>query len=393
MAITEQNLPRGILKQLVEDGRRCGQCGVAFTLAWDPAIPGFFLRCKDKSHNTILLAEPWDAGRRESEGVFRRNKLGTDLMQMTQEQMVDRVRKSRLSTQAITPALEQLIAEMAREYGLDPMMGEFMVYQGAPFITVAGRLRKAQETGELDGIESTAASRDEREGRGCKEGDILIKVGVFRKGCSHSFVGWGKVTGEERSKADPFLPIVKYPYDMAEKRGVARGLKKAFSIPLPSYEDIGSGEGDDITVTEPNQAESKRTRSTKAKTEQPKGEIVDTTAREVRNDPPASQAAIDANIKDAVATHAVTDAATTVKEPPKTEKVMPTCSIDPAWLTDALKKINWKEPATKSYLKATPYCLGDVSGSVYECICRLPQAQIDQFYAKIKEMVDLRGGV
>ncbi len=88
----------------------------------------------------------------------------------------------------------------------------------------------------------------------------------------------------------------------------------------------------------------------------------------------------------------------TMAETPKNRSTTPpaeppVCKIDQAWLADALKKIHWSDKTTKSMLTATPYSLKDTDGSVYQCVCHLSANQLDQFYAKIKDMVDAAGGL
>ena len=45
------------------------------------------------------------------------------------------------------------LALIALTYGLHPMMGEIIPYQGAPYITMAGRFRVADDHPQYDGME------------------------------------------------------------------------------------------------------------------------------------------------------------------------------------------------------------------------------------------------
>jgi hypothetical protein len=284
---------------------------------------------------------------------------------------------------------------MARDYGLDPLLGEFMVYQGNPYITVAARLRKAQETDQLDGIVSRPSTKEEREGRGCKDGDILILVEVYKKGCTHPFQGWGKVRKEEYVGADSHLPIAKDPYDMAEKRGTARGLKRAFSIPLPSYEDVGSGEGDDISVVTEEKSTIK-TRATRVSKKESVADVSNTINGEAKEISP--QNANSGGIKDLPAVTKETEVSVTEYE--KSRSATPLTGEAPAvtekrpgqaWLVEALKKIHWNDRVVKSMLEGVPYKLTDLTGSGYDCVCRLSEELQDAFYAKIKDLVSISG--
>jgi hypothetical protein len=169
------------------------------------------------------------------------------LQKMSEQQALDRVSKARFSKD-LTPIERTLLAQVAREYGLDPVMGELMIYQGNPYVTIWGRVRKAQETEQLDGMGGAPATEEERKARHAKEGDILYHYNAYKKGCTHPFEGWGRVTQEEIDKNiraaetnghDPnSLPIVKDPDNIAEKRAKALALKNGFHLPIPSWEDV-----------------------------------------------------------------------------------------------------------------------------------------------------------
>ena len=135
------------------------------------------------------------------------------------------------------------MCEVAISYGFDPIMQELMIYQGNPYVTINGRYRKAQETGQFDGMDSRPATESERKACNAKQGDFLYRCEVWRKDASHPFVGWGRVLEKEIEKAiaqakghgrqEDALPIVKDPDRQAEKRAEAMGLRKAFSMPFP----------------------------------------------------------------------------------------------------------------------------------------------------------------
>ncbi len=166
------------------------------------------------------------------------------LMTLDEKGMLARIEQAKFP-QALSPMEKKLVAEIARGYGLDPIMNELSIYQGSPYPTVNAWYRKSQESGEFDGINSRPASKEERVARHAKEGDYLYQVEVWRKGCSHPFVGWGRVRAEE-TIGDKHLPIVKDPDRMAEKRGEMQGMRKAFSIPMPprSFEEVSDAYSD-----------------------------------------------------------------------------------------------------------------------------------------------------
>ena len=168
------------------------------------------------------------------------------LMTMDENKMLQRVEMAKFPTQ-LQPADKRALAQAAVTYGFDPLMGEISIYQGRPFISIDGRYRKAQETGQLDGVETRPATRQERTDWGIPDGDLFFHCDVWKKGCSHSFPGKGRVKKEEM-QGSPHLPIVKNPQRMAEKRAEAQALRKAFHIPLPSIEDIGYEELEDSNI-------------------------------------------------------------------------------------------------------------------------------------------------
>jgi hypothetical protein len=134
-----------------------------------------------------------------------------------------------------------MLATVALEYGLDPMMGELMVYQGRPFVTLDARRRKAQETKTLDGVDTRPATPEEYAARRIPEEDYLHRCEVRVKDAAHPFIGWGRVRSAE-TNGSRHLPIVNDPQFMAEKRAESHALRRAFHLPLPSVEEIVEGE-------------------------------------------------------------------------------------------------------------------------------------------------------
>jgi hypothetical protein len=141
----------------------------------------------------------------------------------------------------LTAADKKALAIAAITYGFDPIMNEISIYQGRPYISIDGRYRKAQETGKLDGVETRPANKQERIDWEIPDGDYFFRSEVYVKGIPRPFVGWGRIY-EAETHGKGFKPVEKNPQRMAEKRAEAQALRKAFHIPLPSYEDIGTEE-------------------------------------------------------------------------------------------------------------------------------------------------------
>lgn len=228
---------------------KCAQCGGILTLAWSAQQNSYVLRCGQVlEHKGVvpLGRDPW------IQEINARLRGGPEIMETTAlqkldpKQMLERVNQARFPKD-LTVQDRLLIAKVSKEYGLDPIFGELMIYQGRPYVTIDARRRKAQETGNLDGIDARPANKQERLARQVADGDYLFKAEVWVKGASHPFEGWGTVR-EAETKGDPHLPIVKDPAAQAEKRAEAQGLRRAFHLPLPSFEEIVEGEFTEVTA-------------------------------------------------------------------------------------------------------------------------------------------------
>lgn len=157
----------------------------------------------------------------------------------TEQQMVERVGMAKFPKD-LTQVEKQVLARVAISYGLDPLMGELMIYQGAPCVRIEGRRRKAQETGQLLGITTRPMTQQERQDRNVKPEDFAGYAMVRRAtaGQVAEFEGYRVIKAAEVAKADTHTPLFKWPQDMAEKRAEALALRRGFNVPLPSAEDF-----------------------------------------------------------------------------------------------------------------------------------------------------------
>ena len=249
MPITEIQLQYRDMKRISET-HVCGKCGGNLVLTWGGAYNYncWILRCtNDITHDTLNRHdEKYEAELKKFKEAHKMDSQA--LTTMTESQMGKRIDMARFPQQLTIPE-KKLLIQVAISYGLDPLMREITVYQGSPFVSIDGRYRKAQETELLDGVESRPATTEERLTWKVKDEDYFFRSEVWKKGCSHSFVGWGLVKYEEiiaKSKRDPTKlanPVIaSNPQRMAEKRAEAQALRKGFHLPLPSTEDIGSEE-------------------------------------------------------------------------------------------------------------------------------------------------------
>jgi hypothetical protein len=121
------------------------------------------------------------------------------------------------------------LTTLGNHLGVRAELGEIMLYQGKPYITIDGRIRVAHNSGLLNGIDPQPASSMDRARYQVKEGEHLWKCYVLKKGALKPFVGWGHVRLNDRN------PVSKsHPQEMAKKRAKYDALRLAF----PPNEDI-----------------------------------------------------------------------------------------------------------------------------------------------------------
>jgi hypothetical protein len=121
------------------------------------------------------------------------------------------------------------LVTLGNHLGVRAELGEIMLYQGKPYITIDGRIRIAHNSGLLNGIDPHPAANMERTRYQAKDGEHLWKCLVFKKGSLRPFVGWGHVRLGDRN------PVSKtHPQEMAKKRAKYDALRLAF----PPKEEI-----------------------------------------------------------------------------------------------------------------------------------------------------------
>jgi len=260
MPIYERDLSYEDMKK-AERSFKCARCDSILVIAWSAQENSYMLRC-----GQVLEHEGVAPVGRDPSILEIRNKLKgaplpmetTALRKLDKSQMLKRVSMGKFTHQ-LTPVEQDLVARVSLDYGLDPLFGELQIYQSRPYITIDARRRKAQETGQLDGINARPATKEEREARRVPAEDYLFVAQVWVKGASHAFEGWGRVSQTEIDRAiaqakahnarEDALPIVNDPAAMAEKRAEAQGLHRAFHIPLPSFEEVIEGEFSVVSET------------------------------------------------------------------------------------------------------------------------------------------------
>lgn len=132
------------------------------------------------------------------------------------------------------------LAGLGAYIGVKPELGDVMIYEGRPYITIGGYRRIAHNTGLLNGIHAEPASERDFARFGAKPGEYLWTARIHKKGSSRPYVGWGYVREHElkprQGRNGPFEPVtLRFSQEMAKKRAIYDGLRLAF----PPLEVIG----------------------------------------------------------------------------------------------------------------------------------------------------------
>jgi hypothetical protein len=163
--------------------------------------------------------------------------MGTSVAKRTNEPTAPRVldlesaQASRKFLDAYAGKLGQMSADqqsmflmaLGERLGVRAELGELMLFQGKPYLTLDGRLRLAHQSGLLVGVDTRPATARERRDYGAGENDTLWVCSVYRRGSGRAFVGWGHVTPADKN------PVCKtHPREMAKKRAKYDALRTAF---------------------------------------------------------------------------------------------------------------------------------------------------------------------
>lgn len=132
------------------------------------------------------------------------------------------------------------LAQLARVYGLDPLW-DLMIYEGRPYVTYDGRLRKLREHPDYRGHRVRPLTREEKDQWGYEPADLVIQCDVDM-GLHGTITDWGIVRAAEvkaavdkaqRDSKKP-APVASHPQQIAIKRSVSRASKQAAGIDLPT---------------------------------------------------------------------------------------------------------------------------------------------------------------
>lgn len=249
---------RAALRRL-QDSHECGTCGKSSHLEvryyggqWAVWCP----RCRATEGFRRVLT-PVQMWRRDPESVpwnialIFQEKYGrgekplttTELATMDEPTMIARLERARWNKD-IAPADRPIIASLAVQYGLDPVMGELIVYEGKPYVTFQGWLRKIQEHPQFAGIADRPMRPDEREVYGY-DAPICWIAEIYRHDWKVPAVGTGTADPGNPYRNNPAEK--KFPQAFARKRAIIQAAKVGFLHSLP-FAKLQTAEDAGITV-------------------------------------------------------------------------------------------------------------------------------------------------
>ena len=119
----------------------------------------------------------------------------------------------------------QFLMALGQHIGVRAELGEVILYQGKPYVTIDGRSRQAHATGLLTGLTVRPATSMERRNYGAAEGVALWVAEAHRRGGTRPFQGWGEAGGPSDKN-----PISK---DAPAKNGEEAGAVRRAARRLP----------------------------------------------------------------------------------------------------------------------------------------------------------------
>jgi hypothetical protein len=243
----------------------CG-CGGTLRMPWIHGLQDHALVCTvDQGHDTYMTKYKRTrmlkgAQRRDVEVDILTGQETSTLAVQDEGQALDKVHRANglglFPTKNSTPDQLALIAQVAFLYGLDPLMGEIMPYQGRPYITIGGRRRLDAVAGNAVSVSFRLLTLEERE--------YYTEVGALNPRDIAGFCvghnpktnvtveGFGRVLASE-TRGDSHLPVVSRQIEMAQKRQERRMREMMFG---PVAKPAGLGdiavleEGDESEVIE-----------------------------------------------------------------------------------------------------------------------------------------------
>lgn len=138
-----------------------------------------------------------------------------------------------------TAAHRFVCAKVAVQYGLDPLLRELYLLGGVPYVSLAGLRRVASRSGCLDGVETRPATREERDAAQVEDGEHYWIAHVYRTDRGRPTIGHGFSHAKNVGIAKGDARILR---NMAENRALARALRAAFDVSIPTDDEMHAPE-------------------------------------------------------------------------------------------------------------------------------------------------------
>jgi len=240
------------------DGYRCVKCKRQPWTCWGGKDnPTHVLRCSCGVGAWANLESSQNWMKEKVASLIERQGGGGALAVYDNETALARVQEGKtagLFPQNVTTEQLGMLAKAAVAYGLDPLFGELIIYQGKPYITIEGRRRLDANAGHHPSIRYRPLTDDEE--RYYKSVDALnprdvalVCIGTDEHGATIEAIGILLAEEREIHGNNASTPQVKRPIEMVQKRGEMRYRKQAYG-PHPLPEGMERIMGDDDSVVE-----------------------------------------------------------------------------------------------------------------------------------------------
>lgn len=134
----------------------------------------------------------------------------------------------------MTPGLRQMAVEIMTATGLNPILGEVMIYEKKVYVTVDGFRKLLNASGTFDGMEPPHyLDKNERAAQGYADDDVVVRVAMYRKGQRMPVYGVGKANPNKPFRGNQVERT--HPQIMAENRAMRRAARQGWQDILSGY--------------------------------------------------------------------------------------------------------------------------------------------------------------
>ncbi len=178
----------------------------------------------------------------------------TEIMTADERTLLQRMEGCRWSKD-MQPAERRMFAGLAIRYGLDPLMGHLVWYEGKPLVALDGHINIANRNPKFKGVDARPMTAEEKTAYGLENEPYAWICYAFKEGMQAPSIGTGTANPNKpyRSKLDPRTGewiggnIVERerPWSMARARSINQALRVYFPLDIPG---VGYAEDAGITV-------------------------------------------------------------------------------------------------------------------------------------------------